>query len=386
MLKSLHIQNFRSLKDFQVPKLGQINLIVGKNNSGKSTVLEALRIYAGNANRTLLELIAAEHDERTRIVQDEDGGPPEALPFDAFFSGRKFPEQDGEAIFIGQSLQDVDAIRIQHGFLVEHEELLTDAEGESFSRISRKQIPRTELGDTDAESISQALFINKGDKGFRLRFDQILSRIRSTTTQEIPFPTPCGLVPTRFVSASELAEEWDRIVLTEYEKIISNALKLINPDFDGLAFVNQEDYSPRGRKESRIAKVRLGSLAEPVPLNSMGDGMTRILQLILKVFSARGGFLLIDEFENGLHYSIQSQVWSLIFDLATKLNIQVFATTHSWDCITSFAQIALEREDVGGLLFRVGTSVRNSDRGQVIATVFGEGALSNISQAEMEIR
>ncbi len=49
MLKSLCIKNFRLLEDFQVPKLGRVNLIVGKNNSGKSSVLEAIRIYAGRS-------------------------------------------------------------------------------------------------------------------------------------------------------------------------------------------------------------------------------------------------------------------------------------------------------------------------------------------------
>jgi AAA15 family ATPase/GTPase len=213
------------------------------------------------------------------------------------------------------------------------------------------------------------------------------NRVRNTTQQEIPSPTPCGVVPTRFVSPSELAEEWDRIVLTEYESIVTTALRLINQDFQGLAFVSKDDfYINRTRKDTRIAKVRLGSLEKPVPLNSMGDGMMRILQLILKVFSARGGFLLIDEFENGLHYSIQSQVWRLIFDLAVSLDIQVFATTHSWDCIKSFSEVAIEFKEVDGILFRVGSSIRKSDEGQVIATMFDEVSLANISQAEMDVR
>jgi AAA15 family ATPase/GTPase len=63
MLNSLEIKNFRALEDFKVAKLGRVNLIVGKNNSGKSTVLEALRIYAGNAQRELLVDIAKSHDE-----------------------------------------------------------------------------------------------------------------------------------------------------------------------------------------------------------------------------------------------------------------------------------------------------------------------------------
>lgn len=389
MLNSLHIKNFRSLKNFHVPRLGRVNLIVGKNNSGKSTVLEALRIYAGNANRSLLEAIAIEHDERIRVLEEDSGDISESFPFDAFFTGRKFPDQEEESIFIGQNINDLDAIQIQHGFLVEYEETATSSGGENFSRIIRRQISRKEMIDTDIELTSQALFVKKGDKGYQLRFDQAVNRLRSAAIQEIPFPTPCGVVPTRFVSASELADEWDRIVLTEYEEIVVNALKLINVDFEGLAFVNQDDYSGGRlgmRKVNRIAKVRLGSTSIPVPLNSMGDGISRILQLILKVFSARGGILLIDEFENGLHYSIQTQVWKLIFELALKLNIQVFATTHSWDCIASFSQVAIELGEVDGVLFRVGASVRNSDKGQVIATVFDENALANISQAEVDIR
>ena len=63
MLDSLRIKNFRSLQDFEIPKLGRVNLLVGKNNSGKSTVLEALRLYAGNAQRPLLDAIAQEHDD-----------------------------------------------------------------------------------------------------------------------------------------------------------------------------------------------------------------------------------------------------------------------------------------------------------------------------------
>ncbi len=63
MLNSLVIKNFRMLEDFKIEKLGRVNLIVGKNNSGKSTVLEALRIYAGNANEELLKTITESHDE-----------------------------------------------------------------------------------------------------------------------------------------------------------------------------------------------------------------------------------------------------------------------------------------------------------------------------------
>jgi AAA15 family ATPase/GTPase len=71
VLNSLEIKNFRLLENFQVKKLGQVNLIVGKNNSGKSSVLEALRIYAGNANKALLIKIAKSHNEKYLLEEDD---------------------------------------------------------------------------------------------------------------------------------------------------------------------------------------------------------------------------------------------------------------------------------------------------------------------------
>ena len=95
---------------------------------------------------------------------------------------------------------------------------------------------------------------------------------------------------------------------------------------------------------------------------------------------------MIDEFENGLHYSVQEKIWALIFKLAEQLNIQVFATTHSWDCIESFAKVAVEKTDTEGVLFRIGRSVRATNQGKVIATVFDEDKLLNITQSDIEVR
>ncbi len=101
MLDSLEIKNFRSLEDFQVKKLGRVNLIVGKNNSGKSSVLEALRIYAGNAHQELLEKVAQAHDEKYFLDKKGEEGVDASLPYEDLFSGRKFPKEK-KPIVIGE--------------------------------------------------------------------------------------------------------------------------------------------------------------------------------------------------------------------------------------------------------------------------------------------
>ena len=72
----------------------------------------------------------------------------------------------------------------------------------------------------------------------------------------------------------------------------------------------------------------------------MGDGINRILTIILAMVNCENGYLFVDEFENGLHHSVQEKLWEIIFYLSERLNIQVFATTHSNDTIKAFGEVA----------------------------------------------
>lgn len=399
MLKSLAIKNFRSLEDFQVAKLGRINLIVGKNNSGKSSVLEALRIYAGNAQRGLLEEIAVGHDEKVRGRETEQSDPEQQLPFEDFFAGRQFPQGEEAGIIIGEIGVNTnlfgeiggnaDSLRIEHGFLHETEEIITNEVAgsiETSTRTRRQRISRASAEKVETGIARQALFVGKGDRLTPIMLDSSASRYRAAPI-DASGTMACSVIPTQFISIDELADEWDKIVFTEHEKVVRHALQIISPNFENLTFVRNDEGNPALRRElRRFAKVKMSDTPRPVPLNSLGDGILRVLQLVLKVFPAKDGFLLIDEFENGLHFSVQEKVWALLFELAQKLNIQIFATTHSWDCIESFAKAAIARQDIEGVLFRVGKSVRDSDRGRVIATVFDEQALYNITQTDVEVR
>ena len=386
MLDSLIVKNFRSLSDFQVTKLGRVNLIVGKNNSGKSSILEALRIYAGNAQRPVMEAISTEHDEKHRIKEVDVGEPDAALPFQDLFTGRAFPNDDETEIQIGSATNPADVLRIQHVFLIETEETVATENGETSIRVRRRPVPKSEMPNLQGE-VRQALLIKKGSRIYPSLFlDSSAARFRNTAF-DFANTIPCSVIPTQFISPDELADEWDKIALTEHEEVVKKAMRIIAPEFENLTFVRNDDGRSGYRSSfQRSAKVKLSDVPRPVPLNSLGDGILRVLQLALKMFPAKGGFLLIDEFENGLHYSVQEKVWALLFDMAEKLNIQVFATTHSWDCIESFTKVAVARPDIDGVLFRMGKSVRTSDHGRVIATVFDEQSLKTITQCDVDVR
>jgi AAA15 family ATPase/GTPase len=158
-----------------------------------------------------------------------------------------------------------------------------------------------------------------------------------------------------------------------------HALKIIDSSIENFTFIRDEEYG-----ESAI--VTLKDQQSTIPLRSMGDGVAHALQIALQIHAAQGGFLLIDEFENGLHYSIQEKVWEMVFALAEELNIQVFATTHSRDCISSFAAVAARHEEGEGVLISLGKSARTSDKGRVVAAVYTGEKLQTVIDAGIEVR
>ena len=115
----------------------------------------------------------------------------------------------------------------------------------------------------------------------------------------------------------------------------------------------------------------------------MGDGLHRVLDVILRLVAVQDGFLLIDEFENGLHYSIHEKLWHLIFTVATERNVQVFVTTHSDDCVKAFTRVSLQSEEKG-VLYRL---VRPETPEQAhFVRRYSEETLEEAEEADVEVR
>ena len=168
---------------------------------------------------------------------------------------------------------------------------------------------------------------------------------------------------------------WDRIALTDTEQDVVDALHIIDPTIAAVSMV-------RGKSvfRARTAIVRARGMPRPVPLRSFGDGLNRLFGIILSLVNARGGFLLIDEFENGLHYGVQLDAWRTVFRLAQSRDIQVFATSHSWDTIEAFQRAAAEAP-ADGVLIRLAR--RDND---ILSTVFAEHELAIATRDKIEMR
>ena len=371
MLNSLHIKNFRCFEDLTIPSLGRVNLIVGKNNSGKSTLLEAVSVFASKG-RNLRDIMSA-RDELTLPSEDEEF----LLFMKVIFHGRNTPEENQE-IYIG-SKDSAKFLTIKSTLLLEQFEEVKYAGGGTINR--KTLIPFTDRNIIDDNNIKFGFSISDGN--FSSLVDSLEYFRRSAPSWQRKDPakldTPVSQVPTNVKSSSEMATLWDDAVAKAYKKEIIKKLTIIDANIEDLDFININS-----RDRTAIATLENSKL--PIPLKSMGEGISRLLQFFLHAHQAKNGYLLIDEFENGLHYSIQEEVWEKLFKIAKELDIQVFATTHSEDTVKAFCKISVADKEVNGKLISLGRSAAIADNGKILADVYDEETLKILIQSGMEVR
>jgi hypothetical protein len=190
------------------------------------------------------------------------------------------------------------------------------------------------------------------------------------------YPMPCNYVgPFSASQTNQLASLADVVVENDAEKQVVAALQIISPDIEGFRMIGNESAS-----RPRTAKVKISSIHRLLPMKTLGDGVNRLFGIILNLSCAQGGVLLVDEIENGLHHSIFAKVWEVVFQMARTLNVQVFATTHSWNCIEAFQQAA-PKESGEGVLVRL-----TAKGGDVLPTLFDSDELRIAARDQIEVR
>ncbi len=208
-----------------------------------------------------------------------------------------------------------------------------------------------------------------------LRRNSYRTRIMRSDVVEEPAFSCMFVSPYGGERTATLGLLWDKIALSDRENDVVEALKIIDPEISAISMVGG-DSSQQGR----TAIVRARDIARPVPLRSYGDGLNRLFGIVLSLVNAKDGLLLIDEFENGMHHTIQTDAWRAIFRLARRLDIQVVATSHSWDAIEAFQKAASENAEEAVL-------IRLSRKGEdIIPTTFTKDELAIATRDRIEVR
>jgi energy-coupling factor transporter ATP-binding protein EcfA2 len=346
MLRDLTIQNYRCFKDFHIDSLARVNLIVGMNNSGKTSLLEAIYLLVNQGTpKCLADLLY----NRGEVVERFSLGVPGKL----------------------ENYQiDYQVKHLFHGHQPSHDQVICFRSQTKYPPPLRIYLQPNEQQALSSDNLSEMevipyqLILSSGsgqtilpvhhDGSIEARFIPFgkLSPSFSLTANHLITNKLSLLLTTNNVSSDQVAALWNSITLTPKEDKVVEALRIVEPALERISFTSRPTFN------SGILLRLHGQY--PIPLGSMGEGMRRLLTLAIAAVTVENGFLLVDEIETGLYYETQTDMWRLILEIAQQLNVQVFATTHSWDCISAFQEALEQLEDSSvGKLFRLSRNGEN---------------------------
>lgn len=315
MLSRCHLRRFRGFEDLELSDLGRINLIVGRNNSGKTSVLEALALLSSGA--------------MVRFSQ----GILDSRPLSYVRSEKAIRDTVWRHLF--WRMQTDRAIEIEGD---------TDA-GRISLQINLGNRTRTvvDLGE-HAPWIRDGLAANSVLEFHCHRNDRQEVGAIELGRNEMVFHEPnaanvpilSAFVMTRSLDVEKVAEALSDLKRTKRDEILLDSLRQVAPQLNSV-----ETGTASGNP---MIWCDLG-LPETIPLGVAGEGMLRLAQLVLAMQGRENGIVLYDEVESGLHHSVLVKAWQALEHASRKFGTQIFATTHSIECIRA-AYEALSPDDL----------------------------------------
>lgn len=307
-IKSIHIKGFRGIRELRLEGLGRINILLGNNNSGKSSTLEALMVLMGASKPTLpMEM---------NINRNYNGVKKEDL---LLF----FYEMDGQSsIELSSEFEDggVRNLRISYfENLVKRTPISDMGNGEMPMRGMNYGL-RYEYVDNGQTKNSSA-FVVRTDK----------KEISAESTEKGSIRRNAVFIAPRY-NFNDFINHFNQIVTDKEKGLVLDVLRNVEKRIKDVVVIGNN------------VMVDIG-LPKLVPINVLGDGTRKMFTLITAMYSVRGGTLVIDEVDNGLYYKSMRTLWSALLTVARQLDVQLFASTHSIDSLNALSDV-LEKDCV----------------------------------------
>ncbi|MDK9700664.1 MAG: AAA family ATPase [bacterium] len=360
MYKQITIKNFRGIRELTVP-LSQFNIFTGKNNAGKSTILEALFLS---------------------VLQDA-----RAADWIAGFRGAINNWQKLEAWRYFFSI-GIDKPSVEISLVDDHDQTKQlsinlynlAAQGKTFID---KEFEGTIIHDTIDEYLSTGLLFTSNQTS---NIYDYMSSIRVVADQSNPIYEknqeplqPIGRVPylhSAWTGFESTAREYSKLKIEMKNRIVFDAIKAIEPRLKSISI-----EAPTG-VPSLYVDIGLNRL---LPISFLGDGTIWISDVTTVIASSEVNAVLLDEVDSGLHFSVMKEVWKHIHKIAKECNTQIFATTHSRECIMAAHEAFIE-DEANGMPYELSVHklARYDDETRV--ATFGKETLTTSYDLDLEVR
>ena len=333
MIRTLRLENYRSFESYTLDDLARVNLLVGRNNCGKTSILEAVHFLAVQGDPRVLVQSTHRRGEvlvATAYEGPDDPGTREPYNLSHQFYGHRFDVGTSFRISADDELGNV-VVTIRQAEDGQSEDLFNVETGLTQSLVL--QITSRSQGKFDL-AIS--------DNG---SFSWNPRALRKAAANAPTATRPVQLLTVDSLESHRMASMWDNVLVDGRESEVIRAMRILEEDLTSIHFLSGD----RLRRFRGSPGILLGfeDHKRRVPLGSHGDGIRRLLALSLSLTQLQDGLLLADELDTGLHWRVMEDMWRLVVETARDASIQVFATTHSYDCVRGLDSLLRRSPELG---------------------------------------
>lgn len=358
-IDNVEILSYRGIQHLSIEEFGDINIFVGDNNTGKTSVLEAIQFLCAPNKNNLVRI--SRQRERYRS----------GMSLDFFDSFRyMFDLNQNETEYFQLNLKG--AIHGQKGRISVHGNVGTQLI--DLHEIAKRQfVPATRLNEGSEEvdtfwGTIETTFNNSKKEEFE---------VNKYSSLRTSFPGDNVILPNRIVLTVDHVLENAFNMLIKNSVIKDKAVKLLKDEFDDTI----SDLRIISTSSGRFTPVIENCNGEYIPLSLYGDGMKKALTMLNAIINTSNGVVLIDEFETALHTTAMRKVFSFIIDTAHKSDVQLFLTTHSLEALDKLL------ESAGDNLNHIKVIRLKKKKGKTFSHVMnGTEALKNRKEYNLELR
>lgn len=358
--KSIAIKHFRGIKSLQLDGLARVNLFVGKNNCGKTSLLESVFLLTGIGNPGLAVTIG----QLRRTL------PNESSDWEDYFHAR-----DHKSVMMFSTTQRKGKRQLKVSPLL----------GNSI------ELPMERLQNMNIEQSSRSIGTGEDLIGLNYDFSVVNTAVKSSNHQAKIYHTHSGdslnytqvqdenyneSMMGRYLSSPGYDSSLvDKMLNAKRKDSLLRALRFIDPDIQDIK-----------TGADGFISVDIG-LDRFIPINLLGSGIARILDILSSIEGHRDGIIAVDEIENGLHFSTLKQMWKMILEHSATCGTQVFATTHDRDVIQSLTKVLNDEECPDDWQKETACfHLRKHDSGEVMAFRYPYDSLQKLENSNIDIR
>lgn len=365
-LESIFIESFRGLRNLQLKELGRINLLVGVNNSGKTSLLEALSIYSQPLDLREWWIISSQREREDRFVRSsildsfqwlfpQESISTEKTALDQEFHTGKISISSSGSFPISNLLSTytiIEELRIPRRRFAGGED--EDDSAELVNGLDMQIEVTPTIGGMDNQLSLDLPIQDESSRGVSINGNQLRLQIwEGESSIRLPRLRRYNVPIETVTPVSHRIESHQFRLLSEarYQNFKGDVVDLLSrvdcniKDIEILT--DPKSVSSRNQFSIYIQHEKLGL----APLATFGDGIRRLLHIALKMVRVRGGILLIDEIESTIHTEALQSSYSWLAKWCEEMDVQIFATTHSLEAVDALLEVTNSEDDL--VLYRL---------------------------------